>query len=283
MSWLVSSGRGSRRLAVLAVAGAVVVSGCSPDDDRDDDGADGVDATMDADATEPSLVAPTDTEPTTDATTGANDPAAAVGSGTTVADVPDVTIPDVTIPEIGVPGLDSDVVVCRAWSRFAGSFQVVAVAASFGDEPLEAARLEVVASPVVTAAVDEMVENWPDELADEADAVADEFVGPYGRRSGLALEALLAAGAEPDDLTELADAWIDALSARDPAEVLLAIELPGDLADLVEAAAVDFGARAVPIPQDPSLVTEVEVPRSEEFLFETCPDRGTLGGTEIQG
>ncbi|CAN5413343.1 hypothetical protein BH23ACT3_BH23ACT3_24180 [soil metagenome] len=288
MSWLGSNGLGSnglgsrwsasRRLASIAVAGlvGVVAAGCSSDDDNTAPVT--ADTVIAASTTDP---APTDPDPTTSVTSDAGDAAGPVTTVAEVTDDPDVIA--VTIPEIGVPGLDSDVVVCRAWSRFAGSFQVVAVAASFGDDPLEAARLEVAASPVVTTAVDDMVENWPDELADEADAVADDFVGPYGRRSALALDALLAAGAEPDDLNELADVWTAALSGRDPTEVLPALELPGDLAELVEKAAVDFAARVVTIPQDPSLVTEVEIPRSEEFLFETCPDRGTLGGTEVEG
>jgi hypothetical protein len=275
----------SAAVTVVAVA-ALLTVGCSSGDDA---ASPTVTADVDADADD-AVVVPADATDPADAPADDDrvpDVGEPAGPGTTTDDGRDGPVDAGEnldpIPEIGVPGLDSEVVVCRAWSRFAGSFQVVAVAASFGDDPLEAARLEVVASPVVTAAVDDMVANWPDELADEADAVADDFVGPYGRRSALALEALVAAGADPDDLDALADAWVDALAARDPADVLPNLELSDDLADLVETAAADFAGRAVPIPRDPSLVTEVEIPRSEEFLFETCPDRGTLGGTEIPG
>lgn len=186
--------------------------------------------------------------------------------------------PPPTLPEIGVPGLDAEEVVCREWSRFAGSFQVASVAASFGDDPLGAAVLEVAAAPVVTAAATAMIEVWPEELAEEADAVAERFLGPFARRSGRALDRLVDTGADEAQLERLAEAWLDALAQRDPTEVLPELILDDDLADLVEAAAVSFVADIPPIPLDPSLITDVEIPLTREFLFETCPDRGTLAG-----
>lgn len=187
-------------------------------------------------------------------------------------------VPAPTLPEIGVPGLDAEEVVCRAWSRFAGSFQVAAVAASFGDDPIDAAVLEIAASPVVTAAAAEMIDAWPDELAEEADEVAERYLGPFARRAGRALERLVDAGADDAQLERLSQAWVDALAQRDPAEVLPDLILDADLADLVEAAALRFAAEVPPIPSDPSLITDVEIPLTQEFLFETCPDRGTLAG-----
>lgn len=201
--------------------------------------------------------------------------------GATDADADADEVPPPTLPEIGVPGLDAEEVVCRAWSRFAGSFQVAAVAASFGDDPFGSAVLEVAASPVVTAAAAEMVEVWPEELADEAEAVADRYLGPFARRSGRALDRLIDAGADDAQLQRLSEAWLDALARRDPAEVLPDLILDDDLADLVEAAAVDFAAAVPPIPLDPSLITDVEIPLTQEFLFESCPDRGTLAGGEV--
>lgn len=187
-------------------------------------------------------------------------------------------VPPPTLPEIGVPGLDAEEVVCREWSRFAGSFQVASVAASFGDDPFGAAVLEVAAAPVVTAAAVEMIEVWPEELADEAEAVAERFLGPFARRSGRALDRLVDAGADEGQLERLAEAWLEALAQRDPTEVLPELILDEDLADLVEAAAASFVADIPPIPLDPSLITDVEIPLTREFLFETCPDRGTLAG-----
>lgn len=187
-------------------------------------------------------------------------------------------VPPPTLPEIGVPGLDAEEVVCREWSRFAGSFQVAAVAASFGDDPIDAAVLEIAASPVVTAAAAEMIDAWPDELAEEADEVAERYLGPFARRAGRALERLVDAGADDAQLERLSQAWVDALAQRDPAEVLPDLILDADLADLVEAAALRFAAEVPPIPSDPSLITDVEIPLTQEFLFETCPDRGTLAG-----
>ncbi|MEX2627032.1 MAG: hypothetical protein WD225_09100, partial [Ilumatobacteraceae bacterium] len=192
----------------------------------------------------------------------------------------DVPVTEPTLPQVGVPGLDAEDAVCRAWSRFAGSFQVAAVAASFADQPVAAARLEVVASPVVATAVDEMIDNWPESLADEAELAADGLIGPYARRSERALDLLVEAGAEAADLDRLSEIWLDSLAVRDPAEVLPDLVLPDDLARLVDVATAEFDAQVVAIPDDPSLVTDVELPATEAFLAGTCPDRGTLAGGE---
>jgi len=258
------------RLVIMTIVAAALATGCSSDDPGDA-------------GTTPAPISTTTTSP--DPTGPAPSPTSdePADESTTVIDTTTTTSVVAAVPEVGVPGLDSDLVVCRAWSRFAGSFQVVAVAASFGDDPIEVARLEVAAAPVVADAVDEMVAEWPTELADEADLVADGLLGPYARRSARALDALVAAGADDDELAELADAWLAALEVRDPTEVLPTLELDPELDALVTTAAVDFESQVVPIPLDPSLVTDVDVPRSEEFLFETCPDRGTLAGTEVEG
>ena len=266
------------RLVIMTIVAAALATGCSSDDPGD---AGTTPAPISTTTTSPDPTgpapSPTSDEPADESTTD-TDTGIDTGIDTTTT-----TSVVATVPEVGVPGLDSELVVCRAWSRFAGSFQVVAVAASFGDDPIEVARLEVAAAPVVADAVDEMVAEWPAELADEADLVADGLLGPYARRSARALDALVAAGADDDELAELADAWLAALEVRDPTEVLPTLELDAELDALVTTAAVDFESQVVPIPLDPSLVTDVDVPRSEEFLFETCPDRGTLAGTEVEG
>jgi hypothetical protein len=186
--------------------------------------------------------------------------------------------------ETGVPGLDSDEIACRSWSRFAGSFQVVAVAATFGEGgSIEAAALEVMASPVVTSSYLEFVDNVPDEVVEESELVARNFLGPYARRSERALTALRNAGADDEMVELIAGAWLDALAQRDPMLPVLEVVLPRDVEAVVQAAASDFDAQLVPIPLDPSLVSEVEVPLTERYLSDNCPDGGALAGSEVQG
>jgi hypothetical protein len=183
------------------------------------------------------------------------------------------------VPEVGVPGLDSEEVVCRAWSRFGGSFQVVAVAWSFGD-PTTAAALEVTAAPVVVDAVEQLLANWPEELAAEREAVAEDFLGPTARRAETVVAELEAAGATEADVAALTEAWLAALAVRDPAEPVLAVDVTPELEALVTSAADAVVAALPPVPQDPSLVVEVEIPATEAFLA-GCPDQGALAGTEV--
>ena len=78
--------------------------------------------------------------------------------------------------------------------------------------------------------------------------------------SSLWLAALADAGPESDDLTvPIDDAGLDA--AVDRAAAALAAELP-------------------PIVEDPSLIVDVEIPLTENYLFENCPDRGVLAGND---
>jgi hypothetical protein len=254
----------SRLLALLVAGGlgaAASVAGCTGDDDATTGGPT---STAAASAPAPSAVTtPPGSPPAVDPTE------------------PTVTVEESlpAVPETGVPGLDSQEVVCRAWSRFAGSFQMVSVAAAFGSgDPVEVAALEVIAAPTVTAAYDELVANWPDELAPETEAAASSFFGPFARRAQQALAALQDAGADPADLAAIAAAWEDALARRDPAEPDVEVALPEGLATLVDAAAEVVAAELPPIPQDPDLVVEVDVPLTEAYLAERCPDQGTLGG-----
>lgn len=273
---------GRRSLRVVACAGALAIAGLVVGCSGDDAGAPTSVTASDAPSATPGDVADggaTTTPPDTGGT-----PAVPTSAPPPTGRDPDAT--DVIDPgdEIGVPGLDSDELVCRSWSRFAGSFQVVAVSAAFGGgESLEVAGLEVLASPVVVGAYEELVEHWPDELADEADAVSDRFLGPYARRSQRALDALVGAGARQADIEALAGAWLDALAARDPASPMITVDVPDDVESLVAAAAVDFDAQVPPLASDPSLVTDVAVPATDAFLASTCPDGGALAGREVPG
>ncbi len=263
----VLSSRCVRAAATLTVV-AVALAACSDGDD---------DAGATRSDVETSVSAPrvdTSDPSVTDAPTSPpSDPSAGTGAG---------SLP--TVPDAGVPGLDSDDIVCRSWSRFGGSFQVVAVAATFSEmSPLDKAALEVVAAPVVVASYDELLDNWPAELEPERELVAEQFLGPFARRATTVRELLVEAGADDAMLDTITEAWLAALAERDPEQPDLAVDLPDDVWTVVDTAAADLMGRFVPLPADPSLVTDVEVPKTEQFLVEHCPDQGTLGGGDVTG
>lgn len=191
-----------------------------------------------------------------------------------------VTVVD--LAEVGTPGLDSDDAFCASWSRFAGSFQVVAVTAAFGSGPPEQlAALEVAAAPTVTSAYRDLLDNWPDDLADEKSLVADEFLGPFARRIGDAREALDAVGAGDDAIEAISEAWLAGLAERDPSTPEFAVDLSDEVWATVDEAAVVFAGQRVPFGTDPSLVTNVVTPLTDEYLAVSCPDQGTLSGQEV--
>jgi len=202
------------------------------------------------------------------------------GAPTLPAPQPPVTVSEVD--EIGTPGLDSEDAFCSSWSRFAGSFQVVAVTAAFGSGPPEQlAALEVVASPTVTTAYDDLLANWPDELADEEALVADEFLGPFARRLDVAREALDTIGADDATIAVISEAWLTGLAQRDPSTPEFVVDLSDDVWAAIDEAAAAFAAQRVPFGSDPSLVTNVVTPLTDEYLAVSCPDQGTLSGQEV--
>ncbi|MEY2959450.1 MAG: hypothetical protein RLZZ01_2018, partial [Actinomycetota bacterium] len=148
-----------------------------------------------------------------------------------------------TVPESGVPGLESTDRFCAAWSRFGGSWQVLQVAAFFGSDPDVVMELEVIASPLVVGAFDDVFDAWPDELEPEREVVRSEFFGVFQRRADEALRALGGAGAEAADLERLAGAWEGALAARLPDVPVPVVTLDDALAVLVVDAAAEFGRR----------------------------------------
>jgi hypothetical protein len=238
-------------------------------DDGDDDGGDAAPPGVTGSTTAPT-VGPA---PSSAALATTAPPAAGATASTAIP----------TVPEVGVPGLESDDVLCRAWSRFGGSFQVLAVASSFGaGGPGAVAELEVLAAASVARAYEDLLASWPDELAAERDVVAEEYLGPFARRAESALDALVDAGATEEVLDELVAAWEDALARRDPTDPEVAVAVPATAVDVVAEAAGEFGAAAVPIPEDPELRVTAEAPATEAYLAATCPDRGTLGGIEVE-
>jgi hypothetical protein len=205
----------------------------------------------------------------------------------TLTPLPDATVPPgppitfETVPETGIPGLDSTDAFCAAWSRFGGSWQVMLAAAYFGDDRADAYRLEVLASPVVADAYDDLFAAWPVELDGERDIVADAYFGAFRRRSADALDSLRDVGATPGDEAALSAAWLAALAARDPEQPVLAVDVPADLEALVEQAAADLATRRVAFPTDPSMTITADTPATDQFLAVSCPDQGLLAGQDV--
>lgn len=260
--------RSSDRLATPSAATTTVTvatSGTGPGSSDPQLVTAGTAATNDGFSSTPANVSPT--TPSTEMPT-----ALTVGSVVTVNE----------LPEVGVPGLDSADVFCSSWSRFAGSFQVVAVTAAFGSGPPEQlASLEVAASPVVTQAYDDLLANWPDELSSEAELVADDFLGPFARRLRTARESLMGAGADPDATEAISDAWLAGLAGRDPTTPEFTVDMTDESWEVIDAAAADFASRLVPFADDPSLISDVSIPLTDAYLAASCPDQGTLSGQEV--
>lgn len=242
-------------------------------------------------------IAAPDTDPPSTPTTPSTpepqvgDPAAEItdadtstaGSTSDASPPPPVTpISVVEVAEVGVPGLDSDDAFCASWSRFAGSFQVVAVTSAFGSgAPEQLAALEVAAAPTVTAAYDDIVASWPDELSSEADLALDDYFGPFARRLDVARQSLVDVGADDGSIEAISDAWLAGLAQRDPSTPEFVVDLPDELWAVIDAAAAEFSARRVPFGSDPSLVTNVDAPLTLQYLAVACPDQGTLSGQEV--
>jgi hypothetical protein len=195
---------------------------------------------------------------------------------------PVVATSPATVPETGVPGLDSDDAFCAAWSRFAGTWQVLLVGATFLDDPGRVAQWEVVASSVVLEAYDDLLEHLPAGLEPERQLLVDGYFGVLARRAEAAADALAAADPDGDAAQSLGEQWLDALAGRDPSTPDLDVDLPDELEPVVEDAAGRLQAARVPIGIDPSMNVTVETPLTDEFLT-TCPDQGTLAGGEVGG
>lgn len=184
------------------------------------------------------------------------------------------------VPETGVPGIDSADDFCRAWSVFAGSYQALALAAGTAD-PVTAARLEVVANDAIRTGASGLAALLPAELDDDRSAITETLTSPILRRADRARDLLATAGVDGEANARLADAWLDALAEQglqtgDPTVTIDDREL--DVA--VREAAVALVDELPPIVEDPSLVVDVDLSGLESYLFDNCPDRGTLTGND---
>ena len=181
-----------------------------------------------------------------------------------------------------MPGLDSDDAFCAAWSRFGGSWQVLLVGSTFLGDPERVATWEIASAQIIDGAYAELIENFPIELASEAELVADAYFGVLHRRAAAAGASLSDAGANTEAVQRLGQAWLEALAERDPLDADLAFEVPDDLRELV-----DRGRRRLPfatgrVPSRPEHGRSRPTRRSPTRYLETaCPDQGTLAGQEV--
>lgn len=209
-----------------------------------------------------------------------------VDSGVTSADQPPEAEEPVVesippVPETGVPGLDSEDAFCRAWSEYAGSVQALSLAWAV-QPPDEAAALEVAASDAVTGAVAAMSADLPAEIESNRQALTVDVPGPFLRRAERARIALVGAGASEDDIGVLGDAWLEALAASGVDAEDVTLDLASELRAVVDDAAADFRAEVPSIVEDPTLdTTEFDIGPSLDYIFESCPDRGTLAGNDV--
>lgn len=188
------------------------------------------------------------------------------------------TLPEIT--DVGVPGLDSSDPFCAAWSRFAGSFGVVAPVASFDPDPW---RIELFAAPTMVAAHTAMAESWPDAIADMRVTVLDDSLGPLAQRMQRNQEYLVASGASPQMLADIGATWeTQVLTAPDSVTAAMDLVLPDDQMTVINAATMLAVANEPEFVQDSRLQTE-SVPAFLTYLQANCPDQGTLAGQDVPG
>lgn len=187
-----------------------------------------------------------------------------------------------TVPDEGVPGIDSTDAFCRSWSEFAGSFQALAVATSFGGDSAAPPRLEAAASSAVAASVAGLDANLPPELESEREALVTELVGPMLRRAERAMTELERAGVADEGIELLGAAWLATLAAAGLDNPDIVFILPPEVDEAAfDDAAQSLSAALPPIDQDPSLITDAQIPLTEQYLVANCPDQGTLGGNDV--
>lgn len=272
----------ARRRTIIVMT-MLLAAGCSGS--GDDTTVDSVEAQRDAGA------AATDGELFTQRNGGADDvvvtgpPAGPEGGDggegdQTIAISEEVLDPIETVPDTGVPGIDSPDDFCRSWSEFAGSYAALTFAWSFRPAD-EAALLETVASGAVLDAANGLAVHLPAELDGERQALTVELTGPITRRAERAQTAMLAQGVSEVDAAALGVAWLDALATAGLDADDLAVDVPPSQRPAVDAAATEVAAALPPIVEDPSLIVDVRIPATEDFLAENCPDQGTLAGNDV--
>ncbi len=187
-----------------------------------------------------------------------------------------------TVPDEPVPGLTSDDDFCRAWSRFAGSFQALALASSVGADPANAMRLELVASSVVARAAADLEATLPEEVDAEREQFTEGLVGPFAARAALAVDELIAVGMTIDEVDELGERWLVALAQPQQDPDLVVFVSPA-VASTLDDALASFSASVAPVNADPNLITDATAPDTLAYIASNCPDQGVLAGNDIVG
>lgn len=251
-----------RRCRAALFAGTLLLAACSSSD------------------AEPGVADSTSSDEATDPVDG--DP---FTEGQPVDDVPvDVEAVVESIPPVaeeGVPGIDSDDAFCRSWSAYAGSVQALSVAWGL-QQRVDAARLEVAATNVLSEAVAGMAEHLPSELESNRSALTVDVPGPFLRRAQRARGFLVIAGADNAQIVELGEAWIDAIVAAGLDADDVSIVVPAGSEALLELAAAQMSDELPSVVEDPTLdTTAFDISPSLDYIFENCPDRGTLAGNDV--
>ena len=185
------------------------------------------------------------------------------------------------VVETGVPGIDSDDAFCRAWSRYAGSVQAISLAWAL-QTPVDAARLEVAATDALSEAVDSMSADLPAEIEANRQALTVDVPGPFLRRADRARVLLIDAGLGEEQIADLGSAWVAAITEQGIESETLSIDVAPDAADALEAATGAFVDELPSVNEDPTLdTTEFDISPSLDYIFDTCPDRGTLAGNDV--
>lgn len=223
--------------------------------------------------------APGDDELFTETDSGASP--SEVSAESPVVSVDRITESIPPVAETGVPGIDSGDAFCRAWSEYAGSVQALSLA--WAVQPAQdAAVLEVAATDAVSDAVAAMAAELPPEIEPNRDALTVDVPGPFLRRAERARQALVDEGVSAAAIEQLGDAWIEAVAAAGLEAEDVSVAVATELAPKLDAAAESF-RRAVPsILEDPTLdTTEFDITPSLDYIFDNCPDRGTLAGNDV--
>lgn len=230
--------------------------------------------------------AATDGDPFTPVDPGESGAGADADLGPVAGPAPDAEVSDSVaepiepVPETGVPGIDSDDAFCRSWSEFAGSYQALSFAWAV-QGAVDAARLEVIASDVLPSAIETMTASLPAALEPEREALVVELPGPILRRAERAREILLVNGQDDASVEQLGELWLAAVADQGlDAETLTVSIDDSELDAAVEESALMLLDELPPIIEDPSLIVDVEIPLTEAYLFDNCPDRGTLAGND---
>ena len=180
----------------------------------------------------------------------------------------------------GVPGLTAADPLCALWAGYVGTVQALAVAGSFGSLNSEQlASLELTSAPYLVEVAAAIEQSWPAELEPDQETVIEQRIGPYARRAGRAVDALVAAGMTTASLSELSTAWRSALATSDPRSPVIAVPpVSAQVQAELDAAATEYDKTVTPFAQDPSLVVDaLDTSLTDAYVGARCPDLATSG------